>query len=756
MKIPIDIDGLLTNFLQNLKGLCYYFVMKNVEILAPVGNFESLEAAIGCGADAVYLGLDELNARANIQNFNIQNIGDVIARAHLFGVKVYITLNILISDAQMEGVLKVVETLLQLKVDAFIVQDLGLAFCIKQKFPNAVLHASTQMGICNLEGARFLEKLGFSRVVLARETGLDEIERIHKNCNIEIEFFVQGALCVSYSGNCYISAINADASGNRGKCKQFCRLPYTLQAGQFEKKGYLLSAKDFCMLEKLETLAEAGVVSFKIEGRARRAGYVAAATAVYRQAIDAYEANKQPKFDVAAGKEILKKAFNRGDFISGYFEDTKILDSNIQGHRGVAIGKVLNVSFGKRFNVVRLKCNHKLVRGDGLKFILDGKEICSIGVNDVKEISKGIFEITTTAKVKKDCDVNLTLDVQNEEKLLKKQRKIDVFCKFYANVGKTPALSLRDKNSNVQVLIESEEPCDKAKTMPTSVEEVKEQLCKGSEMFELHFEKIELENVFLRKAQLNQMRRVAFEKLKEEIVKKYEEANIFPFVESNASLQVFEEKKQKQQILLFSDLKQLQAVPKENCKLVYCPEQFERAKVKEVCNALEGNEVFLSLPIYAGEKDTTLFKQILSDNESLGIYANNYYALNLAKGRKVIASNNLNVFNSFSVLALFEMGVKDIVVSIETDGNIQNCGANLFELCCYKPVQMNFVHCPFKEHFASTCKACKFKKGVIYQMQNGAKLLLERTKAISCNFQLCSLVPLPKRFDKFSEAKYLF
>ena len=260
--------------------------MKRAEILAPAGNLESFYSAINNGADAVYLGLDDFNARGNIENFNLENIEDVIKHAHLFGVKVYLTLNILFDDSEIANILNIVSKLLKFSVDAFIVQDLGLAYCIKKKFPNAVLHASTQMGICNLEGAKFVQSFGFSRVVLARETSLQEIKRIHQNCDIEIEYFVQGALCVSYSGNCYISSLSSGASGNRGKCKQFCRLPYTLTSGKEKREGYFLSAKDFCMLDRLQELAEAGVISFKIEGRARRAGYVGEAVAVYREALD--------------------------------------------------------------------------------------------------------------------------------------------------------------------------------------------------------------------------------------------------------------------------------------------------------------------------------------------------------------------------------------------------------------------------------------------------------------------------------------
>ena len=209
-----------------------------IEVLAPAGNPECFYAAINNGADAVYLGLSSFNARMRAENFTTSNIRDFIKHAHTFGVKVYITINTLLKDDDFDELVEMVKVLIDAKADAFIVQDYGVAHVLKTCFDGIVLHASTQMGIHNLDGALFAEKLGFSRIVLSRETKLEDIKLIKQHTNLEIEYFVQGALCVAFSGNCYLSSLEKNLSGNEGKCLQLCRLPFTNnQTG--ETKYYL-------------------------------------------------------------------------------------------------------------------------------------------------------------------------------------------------------------------------------------------------------------------------------------------------------------------------------------------------------------------------------------------------------------------------------------------------------------------------------------------------------------------------------------
>ena len=250
-----------------------------MKVLAPAGDFESLKMAVYNGADEVYLGVKDFNARNNIVGFDMDSLKQAVDFAHIYDVRVFLAVNILFDDYEILPALNLIVDAYNLGVDAFIIQDLGLISLVNKYYPEIEIHASTQMGLHNYQGVKNVEKLGVKRVVLSRETALKEIELTNKNSNLEIEYFVQGALCVSFSGNCYLSSYECDASGNRGKCKQLCRLPYTFKYNNKEiKKGYLLSAKDFCMIDRLQDLQNAGVNSLKIEGRARRPYYVGVAT----------------------------------------------------------------------------------------------------------------------------------------------------------------------------------------------------------------------------------------------------------------------------------------------------------------------------------------------------------------------------------------------------------------------------------------------------------------------------------------------
>lgn len=251
---------------------------KSVEILAPCGDMTTLKVAVTNGADAVYLGMGKFNARMKAENFGT-TLEEAVNYCHLFGVKVYVTLNTLVRDEEVSEWMAQVDEIVRVGVDAVIIQDFGMANLLRETYPDLELHASTQMGIHNVEGAKFLEGLGFKRVVLARETTLEDIKTIRRETTLDIEYFVQGALCVAFSGNCYLSHYQGDGSGNRGECKQLCRLPYFAEnKGKKMGGGYFLSPADLCLIRNLKMLAEAGVTSFKIEGRLRRPGYVGVAT----------------------------------------------------------------------------------------------------------------------------------------------------------------------------------------------------------------------------------------------------------------------------------------------------------------------------------------------------------------------------------------------------------------------------------------------------------------------------------------------
>ena len=279
----------------------------SIEILAPCGSAESLIAAVRCGANAVYLGTKELNARRGADNFDGNGLKKAIEYAHARGVKVHITLNTLVSDAEMKSAYATVKTALEYGADAFIVQDLGLAKMMRECFPQAVLHASTQCSVNTPDGFRALEALGFSRAVIPREMSLDEIKEIRKSTDMELEIFVHGALCMCVSGQCYLSGMLGERSGNRGLCAQPCRLAFSADnSGSCD-----LSLKDLSLISHIKEIENAGVVSLKIEGRMKRPEYVAAAVTACKKAIEGSYS--------ASDETVLKSVFSRSGVTDGYF-----------------------------------------------------------------------------------------------------------------------------------------------------------------------------------------------------------------------------------------------------------------------------------------------------------------------------------------------------------------------------------------------------------------------------------------------------
>lgn len=703
--------------------------MKKVEILSPVGNFESLKCAVNNGADAVYLGVSDFNARNNLVNFSMDELKEAVNFAHLFGVKIYLTLNILFKDDEFENVLRVVSKALDAKVDAFIVQDVGLVYLLRTIYPNIVLHASTQMGIENLEGVKFLKRLGFSRVVLARETPLSEIKRIKDNEDIEIEYFVQGALCVAYSGNCYLCSLLADSSGNRGKCKQFCRLSYALTSSKVKKEGYLLSAKDFCLLPNLKELVDAGVTSLKIEGRARRPGYVGEATYIYKNAV--LNDFKYTQNDLIN----LKKEFNRGDYISGYFYDDKIIYDKAQNHIGVQIGKVVEINSGKKFNEIFIESKEEINKNDGLKFFENEKEIASVGVQDVQKIKGNLYKITTTAKVSKNCVVRKILDATLENEILLRKRKLKVDAKFFAKVGEKAKLVL--KCGDVQICAYSEESLSLAENQPLTFEEAKTQISKLGEDFYLENFDAEIENVFMRKAVLNEIRRQAQDKLKTEILNINNSIYSKNMQKSGKNIEIFEKNHKKTTIFASNSLKELEKYTKENQKLIYKFENFNAFEIKSFCKKFPDCLLYLDMPVLISKQDYDVVKLLLNEISNLGIVANNYYALEMTDRNKTIVGVNMNVYNSYAVKFYVDNGFKDIIMTQERIDfeSIKNSGANLFMLEEYYPEYMFFKHCPIKEHLGGNCLNCLFEKGVKYRLNNKSFEIV-RKKICSCQFIL--------------------
>lgn len=428
--------------------------MNKIELLAPAGSMESLYAAVSAGADAVYLSGKKYGARAFAANFNDEELVEAINYCHLYDVRVYVTVNTLIYEREMDDFIKYVEFLHRSGVDAVIMQDLGAMDLVRQKFPNLEIHASTQMNIHSLESVKLLENLGIKRAVLSRELSISDISNIKKNSNIELEIFIQGALCVSFSGCCLMSSLIGGRSGNRGSCAQCCRMKYDLvKNGSVSDTGYLLSTKDLCTVNNIDKLIDIGITSLKIEGRMKRPEYVYTAVSLYRKAIDSYISSG--KIDISESDITeLKKIFNR-DFTKGFLfnEDNNNFINKIKpNHQGIEIGKVISI----KNNYFLLKLSDTLNTQDGIRIVDDdiGFTVTDMFINNNKvksacsgDIVKIKYKINSLSKVVKTTDYEQLKRIGESIKISKKLL-LDI--SIDACIGKPLVIKLKYKDYTVE------------------------------------------------------------------------------------------------------------------------------------------------------------------------------------------------------------------------------------------------------------------------------------------------------------------
>lgn len=341
--------------------------MAHPEILAPVGTWEMLRAAVHNGADAVYMGMPGFNARGRAPTLEIDELGAMIRYAHLYGVRVSLAFNILLFERELQSVVEALREVLPLRPDAFIVQDLGLAALIRYMAPEQTVHASTQMTITNPEAIKLTEDLEMKRYVLGREVSINEMAKIKASTNRELEVFVHGALCVSYSGQCLTSESVGGRSANRGQCAQSCRLPYELvvdgEKRDLGAKSYLVSPHDLCGLEDVPRLVALGIDSFKIEGRLKSPEYVATAVRAYKD----HTAMGLSKKDVSKHKERMYRIYSRG-FFNGWFDGVnhqKLVPALVSSHHGLYLGTVTGISTDS----VILETEATIEAGDGVVFV---------------------------------------------------------------------------------------------------------------------------------------------------------------------------------------------------------------------------------------------------------------------------------------------------------------------------------------------------------------------------------------------------
>ncbi|WP_234119178.1 DUF3656 domain-containing U32 family peptidase [Clostridium hydrogenum] len=497
--------------------------MKKIELLAPAGSIESARAAVQSGADAIYLGGSRFSARAYASNFTDEDLEKVVDYCHIYGVKVHVAVNILIKENELNDIYSYIKFLYKIGVDALIIQDVGVAKYVLSNFPGIEVHGSTQMTIHNAKGALYYKNLGYKRVVLSRELSLKEIEYISKNLNIETEMFIHGALCVCYSGQCLMSSVIGGRSGNRGRCAQPCRLPYTMinTSTSESANGYFLSTKDTCTIDIIPDIVASGVSSLKIEGRMKRPEYVAGVVEAYRKALDSAASSK--KYDVEAENKKLLKLFNREGFAKAYLIGNvgkDMMAYNFPKNTGIYVGKVL------KDNSILLETDLSLK--DGVRAFEKGALISKIIKNneEVSTALKGDKVKIYPVFYKRGDYIYKTAD----EKLLKRlketyeeefKRKLKVKMKVNFKVSKPLYLNLRGPEG-IEVEVFGE-VVQKALKKPISKDKIEDNLNKmGNTPFEIKEIVFEaFEDGFMPISEINLARREAALKLEKILIEKY-------------------------------------------------------------------------------------------------------------------------------------------------------------------------------------------------------------------------------------------
>lgn len=458
-----------------------------MELLAPAGTMENFMAALESGADAIYLGGKVFNARAHAANFGIDELREAVRLAHILEVSVYVTVNILIGDTELKDLEQYIKDLDSIGVDAIIVQDLAVAEIAKRVAPNIHLHGSTQMTAATLDAVRFYESLGFTRVVLARELSLKEIQHICKHCKAEIEVFVHGALCVCYSGQCLMSSFIGGRSGNRGACAQPCRLPYELLDSKGESvlpkhEAYLLSPKDLNYSEHMNELVAAGVTSFKVEGRMKKVSYVRQVIGTYREILDEASIHENQRKALASG-------FNRG-FSTAYLEDTvgrQMMTVVAPNHQGKPIGE----SYTKKGEVY-LSLTEPIEQGSLVKILQSNGSVTYYTVDDEWTCVSDTLYKGRPAEGLAVGQLYLASTPKNTKSrgLQEFTRKYDM--SVYLSVGSDGETNYTELtailDSGLSVTVTNEYVPAIANKVPTSLEKVTEQLGRlGNTLFRLSY-----------------------------------------------------------------------------------------------------------------------------------------------------------------------------------------------------------------------------------------------------------------------------
>ena len=678
-----------------------------VELLSPVGDFECLKAAVQNGANSVYFGADIFSARAFATNFSLEDLEKAIQYAKIRGVKTHLTLNTLVTDTEFESAMNVAKKAYEFGIDAIIVQDLGLAMALMRAFPDLPIHGSTQMTVHNLNGALELQELGFKRVVLARELSVNEIDYICKNTNIEIETFIHGALCISYSGQCLFSSMLGGRSGNRGKCAGPCRLPFELlENNKTINSGYLLSTRDLCGLEFIPDLIQAGVKSFKIEGRMKSPEYVATVTRIYRKYIDLALSDNEYVIDEDDKKELLQ-VFNRGMSSSGHLSseaNRNLVFKEKPNNMGLFLGKVQKFNHKKGYITVKL--NEPIGIGDTISLEKeDGSytisELMDTNMNNINftQIGQTVVigrmkgNIKLGNKIYKMSSKKLNLFAQNSYS--KENRKVLLNCHIFIKENEPITITVTSASNiklykDLKLKYTSDIIPLKAKTKPMDKNTIISQFSKtGSTPFAFKTLKIDLDyNVFIPKlSTLNDLRRKVLQMVEQYAINTMSRNNS----NIDISLKTKTEKKSylansnypikntKISLLLNILHKDFDYTQIDDIENVYIPlKYFSMKDYQEILHILDDKfHVYIYMPTIIKSN----YKNLLSSNIENTL--NNYHIkgfvisnicnikllhtlfVNLNKTLELITNYTFNVYNSNTINELKNLGIYRYTISPE-------------------------------------------------------------------------------------------
>ncbi|MBQ9009070.1 MAG: U32 family peptidase [Clostridia bacterium] len=675
-----------------------------MELLAPAGNRKALDAAIAAGADAIYLGYTAFSARSYAGNFDEKGLVDAVRAAHQMGRRIYVTVNTLVKEEELPELKEALAVIRDAGADAILVQDLGVLRVVRQHFPDLAVHASTQMTVNNVQGVELLRDLGIRRVVPARECRLAELQ-VMADTGVEIEAFVHGALCVCVSGQCLFSGMIGGRSGNRGKCSQPCRLPYTLSDGTH---GYLLSPRDLMLISRVRELREAGIASLKIEGRMKSPEYVATVTDAYRRALDT--PGPIPEQDLAG----LRQIFNRGGFTEGYVfsqNHRALMSWEKPNHQGIQAGTVTGVS-GKR---VTMMAEMDIDPGDMFQIRSGSRE--QETVYSGPAVRKGhSFTLSIEKEPPRPGDriwrlVSVRLNERARAFRPTERPRIPVQAKLEAVPGTPAILTLTDPQGRTGQA-QATTPTQPAETNALTVEGIRKILGKLRETpYTLAGVELIGTGAFLPVSELNALRRAAISSLMQvdraEAIRIVEP--VLPARESGLIAVTENPEEAEQMLAAGAD------------QVAWYPRDYRISSLEDMADRLKVPVIFVLPQVTETAELETLAEFVGHFRDKFrAVQVNNIGQIHVGWPVPMTGGQGLNVMNSECAKMLTQLGLSRLTVSCELNaGEIRRlleAGGN-YELECYGRVQLMLLsHCPKRtkagdRHTDGNCNACEASDG---------------------------------------------